>query len=94
MLLRVVPAKNVQKLLQCLGFGSRCSGGGFLAAGFGIILGCWYLGVGGGAWVGAHLAVWPAVGQGGVSAATVPTGRVSPATAFLHGWLWAEKRQM
>lgn len=70
-LLNVFPAENVQKLLQCLGVGT---GSGSLAAGFGIILGCWTLGIGGGAWVRSQLTVGPAGGQGGVSAAAVPAG--------------------
>lgn len=36
----------------------------------------------------------PAGGQGGVSAAPVPAGRVSPAAAFLNGGLEAEGERM
>lgn len=39
----------IQKLIQCLGVWRRVVGGGFLAVGFGIILGCGALGSGGGA---------------------------------------------
>lgn len=68
------------ELLQCHGVRS----GVFLAAGFGIILGCGARGEGGRAGARAVLAVGPAGGQRGVPAATVSAGRVSPAAPFLH----------
>lgn len=40
-------AESVVKLIQCLGVWCRVTGGGFLAVGFGIILGCGALGSGG-----------------------------------------------
>lgn len=71
------------KLLQCLGVRCRVIRGGFLAGCFGIILGCRALG--GGAC--ARLAVGPAGGQRGASAAAIPAGRVSSATSFFNGGL-------
>lgn len=85
-------ADLVVKLFQCLGVWGRVIGEGFLAAGFGIILGCGALGSGGGAGAGARLAVGPAGGLGGMSATAVPTGRVSPATTFFYGGLQSEGR--
>lgn len=83
-------ADLVVKLIQCLGVWGGVLGEGFLAAGFGIILGCGALGSGGGAGPGARLAVGPAGGLGGMSATAVPAGRVSPATTFFHGGLQSE----
>lgn len=80
----------VVKLIQCLGVWCRVTGGGFLAAGFGMILGYGALGSGGlaGAW--ARLAVRPAGGLGGMSATAVPAGRVSLATTFFYWGLQSE----
>lgn len=78
------------KLLQCLGIWCGVNGGGSLAGGFGIILGCGAQGVGGGAGARAGLAVGPTGGQRWVPAATVPAGRVSSAASFLHRRLQAE----
>lgn len=83
-------ADLVVKLIQCLGVWGGVVGEGFLAAGFGIILGCGALGRGGGAGAGARLAVGPAGGLGGMSATAVPAGRVSPAAAFFYGGLQSE----
>lgn len=83
-------ADLVVKLIQCLGVWGGVLGEGFLAAGFGIILGCGALGSGGGAGPGARLAVGPAGGLRGMSATAVPAGRVSPATTFFHGGLQSE----
>lgn len=75
-------------LLQCFGIWCR----GSLAGGlFGIILGCGALRSEGGAGAWAGLAVGPAGGLRGVSAATVPTGRVSSTASFFHRWLEPEK---
>lgn len=86
-------ADLVVKLIQCLGVWCRVTGGGFLAAGFGIILGYGALGSGSlaGAW--ARLAVRPAGGLGGMSATAIPAGRVSPATTFFYGRLQSEGQE-
>ena len=77
-------------LLQCLGIWCGVSGWGFLAGGFGIILGGRALGEAG---AGAGLAVGPAGGLRGVPAATVPAGRVPSATSFLHRRLERERKK-
>lgn len=82
----------VAKLIQCLGVWCRVTAGGFLAAGFGIILGCGALGSGGLAGARARLAVRPAGGLGGMSATAVPAGRVSLATTFFHWGLQSRDR--
>lgn len=79
-----VLAGALVELFQCLGIWCGVSGGGSLAGGFGIILGCEALGGGGGAGAGARLAVGPTGGLRWVPAATVPAGRVSSAASFLH----------
>lgn len=84
-------ADLVVKLIQCLGVWCGVTGGRFLAAGFGIILGYGALGRGALAGARARLAVRPAGGLGGVSAAAVPAGRVSPATTFFDGGLQSER---
>lgn len=85
-----VLAGALVELFQCLGIWCGVSGGGSLAGGFGIILGCEALGGGGGAGAGARLAVGPTGGLRWVPAATVPAGWVSSAASFLHRRLEAK----
>lgn len=80
----------LEKLLQNLGVCSRFGAGGFLAAGFGIVLGC------GALWgrACAGLAVGPAGRLWGVSASPVSAGRVPPASSsLLHRWLEQRKER-